>query len=406
MTKPLRRIRELDGLRAIAILLVLGCHYPGFARTLSTFPTFGWVGVDIFFALSGYLITSILLGLRGHASPYKTFYSRRFIRIIPPYAATLLLIVLLGVCTDQFWVLNPSFLAKQVFFLQAFRLEMRVFVSALLRHPLWQIGHMPSLLQNAHHLPVGWVGATILLGTAPFMYWSLSVEEYFYLLWAPIVLRCSRSAIVWIGVAICLIDIFLRWGSDSIMALFGIVYRFDALIYGAFLALLIEYWNRTSVRRWSLGLFYSLMLASAVGLAAILFAIRPILTFDPRASPLFMALGLPMISIGASAFIGLLILKADSDWWVARILRTSVLQYLGTISYTMYLVHIIAAWIIVRMAMSYHLSDSSLFLQAVLSTILTVFLARLSWHYLEKPLLRWKDKRFPNAPHPVEPPLN
>ncbi|HEX5284027.1 MAG TPA: acyltransferase family protein, partial [Bryocella sp.] len=81
------RILELDGLRAIAILLVLGCHYPGFANRAKRLPEFGWVGVDIFFALSGYLITTILLGLRGRSAPYRTFYSRRAIRILPPYLA-------------------------------------------------------------------------------------------------------------------------------------------------------------------------------------------------------------------------------------------------------------------------------------------------------------------------------
>src|ERR1700743_2520087 len=81
------RILELDGIRAIAILLVLGCHYAGFATQLGGFPMFGWVGVDIFFALSGYLITTILLGLRGRPAPYRTFYSRRAVRILPPYLA-------------------------------------------------------------------------------------------------------------------------------------------------------------------------------------------------------------------------------------------------------------------------------------------------------------------------------
>ena len=79
------RVLELDGLRALAILLVLGCHYPGFANRAGHLPEFGWIGVDVFFALSGYLITNILLGLRTRPTPYRTFYSRRFIRILPPY---------------------------------------------------------------------------------------------------------------------------------------------------------------------------------------------------------------------------------------------------------------------------------------------------------------------------------
>jgi peptidoglycan/LPS O-acetylase OafA/YrhL len=80
-----RRIPELDGIRGIAILLVIGCHYEVFARQLWGLPKFGWIGVDIFFVLSGFLITSVLLNLRGRADSFSTFYSRRFRRILPPY---------------------------------------------------------------------------------------------------------------------------------------------------------------------------------------------------------------------------------------------------------------------------------------------------------------------------------
>src|SRR4051812_43085856 len=83
--KSSSRIRELDGLRAIAILVVIGCHYPLFARQLGGIPMFGWVGVDIFFVLSGYLITSVLLNLKGRTDAFKVFYKRRFLRILPPY---------------------------------------------------------------------------------------------------------------------------------------------------------------------------------------------------------------------------------------------------------------------------------------------------------------------------------
>ena len=85
LLKPkMRRIRELDGLRAIAIILVLGCHYEGFSQRAWRIPELGWIGVDLFFCLSGYLITSILLGMRGRRTPYKTFYARRLTRIVPP----------------------------------------------------------------------------------------------------------------------------------------------------------------------------------------------------------------------------------------------------------------------------------------------------------------------------------
>src|ERR1700686_5813670 len=73
-----RRIPELDGVRGIAIILVIGCHYEVFARQFWGLPKFGWIGVDIFFVLSGFLITSVLLNLRGRVDSFRIFYSRRF----------------------------------------------------------------------------------------------------------------------------------------------------------------------------------------------------------------------------------------------------------------------------------------------------------------------------------------
>src|SRR5580704_17000760 len=112
------RILELDGLRAIAILLVLGCHYPGYANHLWRIPEFGWIGVDIFFALSGYLITTILLGLRSRPTPYRTFYSRRLIRILPPYLVVTFF--LFAVAIVQHWK-RLNLAISQIFFLQAFQ---------------------------------------------------------------------------------------------------------------------------------------------------------------------------------------------------------------------------------------------------------------------------------------------
>ena len=67
-----QRIGELDGIRGIAILLVIGCHYEVLARQLWSIPQFGWLGVEIFFVLSGYLITSVLLGLKGTERAFET----------------------------------------------------------------------------------------------------------------------------------------------------------------------------------------------------------------------------------------------------------------------------------------------------------------------------------------------
>lgn len=395
----MRRIRELDGLRAVAIFLVLGCHYEGFSHLAWHIPQFGWIGVDLFFCLSGYLITSILLGLRGRATPYKTFYSRRLIRILPPYLAVTALIT---AYTAHLHTLTLKWLGIQLFFLQAFSIQDSHAIWNVLTHVRWHLLHLHSLFDNAGHLPVEQAGAPLTILIVSNIFWSLSIEEYFYLLWAPIVLRLPKRAIVCVGLAICFAEIMLRWAIATPDVYFGVAYRFDALLYGAFLAMLLDHWRKASTPKWSQPLLTWILGLAAVGIAVIAFVIRPVLGRDPRSSPLVLVLGMPLLSIAIAALIGLLILRSDSTWWLSKLLRARVFQFVGTISYTMYLVHLIAAAII---RLLFRVTDvyTQTFVQAVLSTMLTIAMAQFSWIFYEKRFLHWKDKHFPNTPHPPEP---
>jgi peptidoglycan/LPS O-acetylase OafA/YrhL len=404
----MQRVKELDGLRAVAILLVLGCHYRGFASLLGGVPEFGYIGVDIFFVLSGYLITTILLALRGQAHPYWTFYSRRAVRIFPPYFASVAAIVAIGVAVHDSLVTSSAFAFRQVFFLQAYNIPYLPYVFGLLMHPVEGLRHFPSLLANAHHLPRPQVGITLDLISAANTYWSLSIEEYFYLLWAPVVLLLRRGAVVAVGVAVCVAEMVIRWGyGGSSAEYFGLIFRFDALMYGAMLALLVTRWNPRAIPRGAGRVFAGIFWAAVVGVAVILFLLRPVVGYEVRDSPLFLVLGLPLISVGAAAVVGLLVLRSGSGWWLARVMRWRAMQYLGTISYTMYLVHVLAA-IAMEHALGWlgrSMHHGLFFVEAVLSTLLTIGIARASWHFMEKPLLRWKDRRFP-ATRVAEPVLN
>src|SRR5665213_604282 len=164
---PQRRIPELDGLRGMAILLVMVGHYfsvPGVgAVSLLNGYWFrlGWTGVDLFFVLSGFLIGGILLDARGSSNYFKTFYARRFFRIIPLYYAWILLYVVLAPVVRMFFSdrigpvqrVDGSILAH-LFFLQNFHEFLKSGAS------FW------------------WFSST----------WSLAVEEQFYLV-APLLVR-------------------------------------------------------------------------------------------------------------------------------------------------------------------------------------------------------------------------
>jgi len=86
-----KRIREFDGVRAIAVSLVIFDHYAPFRNLWHSAPArYGGVGVDVFFVLSGFLITGILLDSRTESHPYRVFYARRSLRILPAYALLML----------------------------------------------------------------------------------------------------------------------------------------------------------------------------------------------------------------------------------------------------------------------------------------------------------------------------
>lgn len=401
----MRRIAELDGLRAVAILLVLGCHYTGFAGLAGKLPEFGWIGVDVFFVLSGFLITTILLGSRNRSHPYKTFYSRRAIRIFPPYFLTTAAIIVIAYASGHRSMLTGEYITGQLLFLQAFHQQTWSILFDFFRHPRGHLSLVHGLMYLAHHIPAAQQGVWPSVEAMSGPFWSLSIEEYFYVLWAPIVLMCSRRAIVWIGVAVCVVEILLRWVDAQPLAYFDLFLRFDALVYGALLALLMEHWRRKGTPRWAARLFLWLIAICLAVVASSLAAIHPVLGREIRNSPLILAIALPAFCVAVVSAIGLVLMRAGTDWQLARLLRSGPLQYIGTISYTMYLVHLIASDLVLRVAKLMDRGTSFVLLQNVVSVLLTIAIARASWHYVERPLLKWKDRRFPGSPHPPEPAL-
>ena len=359
-----KRIKELDGLRGIAILLVLLCHstfelHPS-SKILSDLSSVGqltWSGVDLFFVLSGFLIGGILLDARHSPQYFRTFYVRRAFRILPPYAGILSLFL--------FRFVRPSAGALGEF----------------------SPNHIPWLAyftftQNLWMAGLGSFGAGTMAAT-----WSLAVEEQFYLTVPWIVRRITQRRlaiflIVLIGtvpVVRTVLYLFVRTGSFADYVLMPC--RADALGVGVLVALLVRN------PRW-----YGFTLANRSVLKKIALTFLVALAIM---TPQGFAFSGVMVTLGYSClafFYGSILLVAltGASPVLARILRNKALMQLGTLAYFTYLFHLLfmeAARRLLVLSMA-HSSDLIRFAGGWLGICLTLFCAAFSWRYFESPLLR------------------
>jgi peptidoglycan/LPS O-acetylase OafA/YrhL len=374
MTREIRqtaRIQELDGLRGIAITMVVlfhtfyfsppASHHPtGLIRStfvlLERFFAIGWTGVDLFFVLSGFLIGGILLDV--HASPnyFKTFYLRRFYRIIPVYYTWIGAYILLTIILGRF-LSGVRTAAVMILFLQNFGMS------------------YSSELARAWFVPA----------------WSLAVEEQFYLV-APVVIRLvsRRSLYALLGAVFLIapaIRIWIHYHVPQGKATLSLVYtlmpcRADALAIGILAALL---WRSNIFREWLDGNRYWLVALTGV----FLLGMGALIAWTPSND------SLPMRSGGYSwiaVFYGLVVMSAlaQPTWPIGVIARTHWLGEIGRVSYCLYLIHdavLIGADFLLKRLLPNATSWEHVITNAV-AAVLSYLIARLSWIYFEHPLLR------------------
>ena len=226
------------------------------------------------------------------------------------------------------------------------------------------------------------------------------MEELFYGIWAPIVLRCSRGQILIVSLLAIVACPALRalFHTPSYQECFSFVCRFDTLMMGSLLSFAVLACQRGQIR-WSM-LRRSLNAAALLSLLCLvpLCICSGLLNhMELRSALSFSVFGYSLLAIFFASIVGLCTIHAERRLWWAAILRARPLVYIGTISYTMYLIHI-PVWVTIYMLISIlqgREATPGLWV-ILLSVAMTIALAAISWRFVEKPILRYKDAVFAN----------
>lgn len=364
------RIAVVDGLRGTAILVVMLLHFAMmrptgdgevlFVALLET----GWIGVDLFFVLSGFLITGILWDARGGDGFFRRFYARRTLRIFPLYYAFLFVVLII------FPALFEHYSAEHT------GADQRIWLWTYLGNVLMARDGWEGMPSHTTHL------------------WSLAVEEQFYLIWPLFVFFLSRRAMIGTCLAILALSPLVRLGIDMVMPNGVASYtllpaRLDGLALGGLIALAIRGKHSLPVlgrsgRRMLLVGGAGLLLLIAFGQWTGWKELLPALNRDVQ---------LAGYSLVALLFGGLLLhsLATPEGSRLHRLLSSRMLQSFGKYSYGLYLFHVPLRNVIrERVALAGglpRLGGSEVPAQAVLflgAIGLTWVVAVGSWHVYEK----------------------
>jgi peptidoglycan/LPS O-acetylase OafA/YrhL len=338
----MKRLPALDALRGIAILIVLVHHYvPEQFK-----PPLFWSGVDLFFVLSGFLITDILLKNRDASNYYQTFYLRRGARILPLYWLLLL-----------------------VFFL-VMRLDPEMLGSSFSKHlPFWSyITFTQNFLYSARNFwRDPWLDVT----------WSLALEEQFYVFLSLSVRNLNRKYLAGLSIFLILLAPVLRFFTDAPLVSYQLpLHRADSLMLGVLIAIL---WQSKRAQDfihankkyflWALPVFFA-------GIAYL---------FKTEAG-----IGLPIPHFFLAFFYADLMILGlvSSSEKPGLFFGNKALVWLGLRSYGIYLLHKP-----IRLIVATLLAGASITLDPVAAMLLVCVLlcvvAELSYRLVETPVMNW-----------------
>ena len=366
-TRSPEYIPALDGLRGIAVLLVLAVHseHP---ISHKAWLSWGWIGVDLFFVLSGFLITRILLNARASERYFKSFYVRRILRIWPVYFSFLLFVY---ACAR----------------------------TGLVREHISGVGwaSLLTFTQNFYLAFRGWDSIVIWLGPT----WSLGIEEQFYLVWPWIVKRANDQMLQRICMTVLLVSPFIRAVVSQLVSrddgpMLLTFSHFDGICMGGLLAILFSQQTISSKR----SIAWIERLAIPAGLAFILIDRWSV-------QPYYDALKFSFLALLFGGTVALCISQSSST--ISRTLEAFLgfapLRYIGKISYCLYIIHF-AAFSIAGSHFSQNLlmgipgySSKGWFVVAD-GWLLSIAIASLSWYLFESPILRLKRHFAASAESP------
>lgn len=349
----------LDGLRGVAILLVVLLHVFDFLNYFF----FGWLGVDLFFVLSGFLITDILLKTVNKPNYLRNFYMRRVLRIFPLYYLTLIvcLLILPGIKSLN---LEVSYYTNNQFW-------------------LW------TYLQNWLYVFKDPYGDKLLLHT-----WSLAVEEQFYLVWPFVILLLRKPkrlllAVITILLAVIIVR-FAVWIykiEDLAYASLYMFTRIDGLCIGAILAILLQT-NPDFLKKYTTFIVFLM--------AAINFGFYFLNTQQSTTLPYLAFVGYTTFAV----LFGILVYEiiTGKSKIIYLIFTNRILKFFGKISYGLYVYH----WpiylflfpyfrdiLISQINNNYRMAEIG---SGIIVTTIAVLTSTLSYHYFEKPILQLKNK--------------
>jgi peptidoglycan/LPS O-acetylase OafA/YrhL len=335
-------MKQLDGLRAFAVVFTMITHYTLLTGSWLGYIPFGQMGVRLFFVLSGFLITGILLRTRSEdylGEALRIFYCRRFLRIFPVYYVTLLVTALVNI--------RP---VRQTFF--------------------WHFAYLSNFYLAWKNLP----------GSPVSHFWSLAVEEQFYLIWPGLMLFLPRRHLLKVIIAAVCIGPLTRFIGPLIhfnAAGIGPFAFFDTLGMGAILAYL---WDRDlgnpaaarQLSRISLWIGFPAYIA----LLVVQYFKPSWLGFDVWSDLALAFLFTWVVSRAAYSFSGP----------VGALLEWKPINYLGKISYGVYVLHAFMPVVLFYVLRWTHFSINNQLTHFLVLSAMSIAAASVSWYFLERPI--------------------